>query len=254
MIAAAVHEEVPQQLHLDQCVCARLFTDPSADACPPQPRKPCWWTVEAQRSFKAVQEVRCVFADHHLDAYAIGTGAVVYQLGDDGTRCIISHALAKFTKAEKGTTRVPCSSVGAPQIQVLAAGRSLHLANAQQGLDLSPQGARRAWQAHPLGHVPHNELPDALSCSPGNEAFRVDKGVRDALVPPQCHYGEVLHKPNMRTVPTARVPRTSRKPTNRRACTCRPLPKNAHGHHNDNDLARHPGVAEILRRILREYC
>lgn len=53
----------------------------------------------------------------------IGTGAVVYRLGDDGTPRIISHISDKFTKAEKGCP----SNEGKCLIVVWALGKNTYL-------------------------------------------------------------------------------------------------------------------------------
>lgn len=95
------------------------------------PRKPSDRSRQSRRPVR----VRYVFAGHHLDdGYTCKltreSSETVYQLADDGTRRIISHTWAKFTKAKKGYERERARVArGTPEIQIPAEGRPFHLAN-----------------------------------------------------------------------------------------------------------------------------
>lgn len=76
-------------------------------------KKPYKWTPEADTAFEAIKELfRRPLRVHRLlpdrrfylqtDAADAGIGSVVYQLGDNGEKRIISHTFAKFSERERG--------------------------------------------------------------------------------------------------------------------------------------------------------
>lgn len=273
------------------------------------PKRLYRWTAEAQQSFEAVKKACSRPLRLHrpsagrrfylqTDACDVGTGAVVYQLKDDGTRCIISHASAKFTKAEKGyhSNERECLAVvwALRKYKYLLENVRFTLRTDNKALTWlhkvrDERGKLTRWAMYlmtfefDVEHVPgkDNELPDALSRSPGSEEFQVDESIYDALDPPRRrHHDEepVVAHVDSRTlrdevlqaqhrdraggtapriegqiieqdgallfVEVGQPPRLYVPP----AARVRVLE-----HHHDADLAGHPGAAETLRTIRRDY-
>ena len=171
------------------------------------------WTDESQRAFDTLkhafsQPLELCRPDPskpfvlQTDACATGIGAVLYQLGDDGERRIISHASAKFTKTEKRyhSNEQECLTV------IWALRKFRHyledgkftlktdnrvltwLNNIKDG-----KGKLHRWAIYlrsfnfDVIHVAgkHNELPDALSRDPGAEIFMGSGDALEDLLPPE---------------------------------------------------------------------